>query len=85
MRFARENDLIWNWFCRKLGNAPILIPTREEEPFWKVFSEESYHPDWIFGDSNELENIAKHPMVLWKCENKTENTMSLDKRKVRLL
>ncbi len=53
--------------------ASILIPTKEEELFWKAFSERSYHPDWIFGESNELVNVAKHPMALWKCRNKTED------------
>ncbi len=48
--------------------ASILKPTKEEELFWKAFSEGEYHPDWIFGESNELVNIAKHPMALWKCE-----------------
>ncbi len=27
----------------------------------------------IFGESNELVNIAKHPMALWKCRNKAED------------
>lgn len=61
--------------------ASILIPTKEEELFWKAFSEGTYYPDWIFGESNEFANIAKHPMALWKCRNKTENTISLDKGK----
>lgn len=52
--------------------AAVLIPTREEELFWKNFSESIYHPEWIFGESNELVNIANHPMALWKCRNKEE-------------
>lgn len=47
-----------------------LFDESEEELFWKDFSEGSYRPDWIFGESNELVNIAKHPMALWKCRNK---------------
>ncbi len=43
---------------------------REEELFWKAFSEGNYYPDWVFGHSNELMNVAKHPMALWKCRNK---------------
>ncbi len=31
--------------------ASILMPTREEELFWKAFLEGSYHPDWIFGEN----------------------------------
>lgn len=49
--------------------AAILMPTEEEELFWKSFSDGSYHPEWIFGDSNELANIEKHPMALWKCRD----------------
>ena len=50
--------------------ASILILTREEELFWRAFSEGSYNPDLIFGESNELINVEKHPMALWKCRNK---------------
>ncbi|MDE7283283.1 MAG: nucleotidyl transferase AbiEii/AbiGii toxin family protein [Lachnospiraceae bacterium] len=63
--------------------ASILKPTKEEELFWKAFSEREYHPDWIFGESNELVNIAKHPMALWKCANKAvgiREEIYLDKR-----
>lgn len=62
--------------------ASILIPTKEEEMFWKAFSEGSFCPNWIFGDSNEFVNIAKHPMALWKCRNKAEDKMPLDKGKI---
>lgn len=65
--------------------ASVLIPTKEEELFWKAFSERTYYPDLVFGESNESANIAKHPMALWKCRNKTENTIFLDKGKARLL
>lgn len=47
--------------------ASILMPTKEEELFWKAFSEGNYYPDWVFGDSNEFRNVARHPMALWKC------------------
>ncbi len=63
--------------------ASILMPTKEEELFWKAFSEGGYYPDWIFGESNELVNIAKHPMALWKCRNKAEDKIPLDRGKVR--
>ncbi len=53
--------------------ASILMPTREEKLFWKAFSKGGYHPDWIFGKSDELVNVAKHPMALWKCRNKAED------------
>lgn len=48
----------------------ILVPTREEELFWKAFSEGNYCPNLIFGDSNEFRNVVKHPMALWKCRDK---------------
>lgn len=59
--------------------AFVLKPTKEEELFWKAFSKGSYHPDWVFGESNELANVAGHPMALWKCRNKAEDKMFLDK------
>ena len=65
--------------------ASLLIPTKEEELFWKAFSEGSYHPDWIFGERNEVVNIAKHPMALWKCRNKAEDKAPLDGGKERQL
>ncbi len=51
----------------------FLMPTKEEELFWEAFSEGSYHPDWVFGDSDELGNISKHPMALWKCKKSAED------------
>lgn len=63
--------------------ASVLIPTKEEELFWKAFSEGSYQPDRIFGERNEAVNIAKHPMALWKCRNKAEDKTPIDKEKVR--
>ena len=50
--------------------ASILVPTKEEELFWKAFSEGNYYPEWVFGNSNEFRNVAKHPMALWKCRDK---------------
>lgn len=48
----------------------ILIPTKEEEMFWRAFAEGSYCPEWVFGDSRELQNISNHPMALWKCRER---------------
>lgn len=59
--------------------ASILVPTKEEELFWKVFSEGIYYPDLIFGESNELMNVIEHPMALWKCRSK-EDKISLEKK-----
>lgn len=63
--------------------APVLVPTKEEELFWKAFSEGNYYPDWVFGDSNELRNVAKHPMALWKCRDKVEDKKPLEKGNVK--
>ena len=50
--------------------ADILIPTNEEEMFWREFRNGSYRPELILGDTEEFRNIEKHPMALWKCRNK---------------
>lgn len=47
----------------------VLIPTTEEQMFLKAFTERKYCPEWVFGQSNELENVKKHPMALWKCQD----------------
>lgn len=66
--------------------ASILIPTREEEMFWRAFEEGTYCPEWVFGETLELMNISKHPMALWKCRDKGKNerNMAHDKRDNRL-
>lgn len=53
--------------------ASILIPTKKEEMFWKAFSNGNYYPDWIFGQTKELQNILNHPMALWKCRDKSKD------------
>ena len=63
--------------------ASILITTKEENLFWKAFSEGNYYPAWVFGDSNELRNVSKHPMALWKCRDKEEDKKSLEKGNAR--
>lgn len=50
--------------------ASIMIPTEAEEKFWRAFAEGKYCPEWIFGESPELENISSHPMALWKCRSR---------------
>lgn len=49
--------------------ASIMIPTEDEKRFWRAFEEGNYCPEWVFGKSQELQNILKHPMALWKCRN----------------
>jgi predicted nucleotidyltransferase component of viral defense system len=50
--------------------ASVMIPTKDEEQFWHEFAQHKYCPELIFGQSEELINIAKHPMALWKCRSK---------------
>ena len=52
--------------------ASVLIPTKEEELFWKAFGEGRYCPKLIFGTTAECVNVEKHPMALWKCRDKGE-------------
>ena len=44
-----------------------LVPTEEEEMFWKAFAEGRYCPELVFGENAEYVNVEKHPMALWKC------------------
>lgn len=53
--------------------AAILVPTKEEKKFWQDFSEGRYCPELVFGQSNELANIAQHPMALWKCRDNKDS------------
>ena len=50
--------------------AVVLKPTEEEYVFWKKFAEGDYCPERVFGESEEFQNILKHPMALWKCREK---------------
>ena len=50
--------------------ASVLMPTEEEEVFWKAFAEGRYCPELIFGATAECVNVEKHPMALWKCRDK---------------
>ena len=52
--------------------ASVLVPTEEEEEFWKAFAERKYCPELIFGVSAECANVEQHPMALWKCRDKGE-------------
>ena len=54
--------------------ASVLIPTEEEELFWKAFREGRFCPELIFGTTAECSNIEKHPMALWKCRDKGEQS-----------
>ena len=62
-----------------VARREVRLPWNEEKLFWKAFSEGNYYPDWVFGDSDEFRNVAKHPMALWKCRNKEEDKKPLDK------
>lgn len=62
-----------------VARREVRLPWNEEKLFWKAFSEGNYYPDWVFGDSDEFRNIAKHPMALWMCRDKEEDKKPLDK------
>ena len=53
----------------KVYLTSVMIPTEEEENFWREFAGGKYCPELIFGDSLEMKNISDHPMALWKCRN----------------
>ena len=61
-------DVAQKKVCEYLST--ILMPTEEEEMFWKTFGERKYCPEMIFGDTSEYSNVVKHPMALWKCRDK---------------
>ena len=63
-------EMAQNEVCKYL--ASVLMPTEEEEMFWKVFAEGRYCPELIFGATSECTNVEKHPMALWKCRDKGE-------------
>lgn len=52
--------------------ASVLMPTEEEEMFWKAFEEGRYCPELILGSTSECANVEKHPMALWKCRDNGE-------------
>lgn len=62
-----------------VARREVRLPWNEEKLFWKAFSEGNYYPDWVFGDSDEFRNVAKHPMALWKCRDKEEDKKPLNK------
>lgn len=48
----------------------VLVPTQEEEDFWKAFEQGEYLPKLVFGEGKELVNVEKHLMAIWKCRDK---------------
>ncbi len=46
----------------------ILVANDNEKMFWENFAEGNYKPELIFAEN--IGNIEKHPMALWKCRNK---------------
>ena len=44
----------------------LMILTPEETKYLKLFETGIYRPELLFSDKQILENVAKHPMVLWK-------------------
>lgn len=46
----------------------ILMATKEEMTFWEEFRNGNYCPELIFTETQEIANIQRHPMALWKCQ-----------------
>jgi len=44
----------------------LMILTPEETKYLKLFETGIYRPELLFSDKQILENVAEHPMVLWK-------------------
>ena len=65
-----ELEMAQKEVCKYLSS--VLMPTEEEEMFWKAFGEGRYCPELIFGNDVGCINIEKHPMALWKCRDKGE-------------
>jgi predicted nucleotidyltransferase component of viral defense system len=48
----------------------LLLLTDDEKSFLIAFSEKQYKPELLFDDSGILNRIRRHPMVLWKMQDK---------------
>lgn len=48
----------------------LLLLTDDEKAFLKAFSEKQYKPELLFDDSDILNRIRRHPMVLWKMQDR---------------
>jgi len=67
LRHASHFDLPSMQAYVKEQLAERLKPTESELNFWKLFSEEEYRPDELFGDQDIINRVINHPMALWKC------------------
>ena len=50
----------------------LLLLTDDEKAFLKAFSEKQYKPELLFDDSDILNRIRRHPMALWKMQDRQE-------------
>lgn len=57
-------------FIRKL-----MILNLEETKYLKLFETGEYRPELLFSDKQILENVARHPMALWKMRSGHELKM----------
>lgn len=48
----------------------LLVFTAGEKAFLSEFAGRHYHPELLFGESEELKRILNHPMALYKCRLK---------------
>ena len=52
----------------------LLTPNEQELLFWTSFSQQEYHPELLFQDKDILIRIGQHPMALWKCSLRKNNS-----------
>lgn len=48
--------------------SKLLVTTEREREFLELFSQKEYRPELLFDDSQIINRIQKHPMVLWKMQ-----------------
>ena len=52
----------------------LMVLTSKEMKFMDLFEDGVYCPDLLFDDTCVLNNVLKHPMALWKCKSKVDNS-----------
>lgn len=51
--------------------AELLTLNEQDQEFLLLFKGKQYRPELLFGNSDILSRISRHPMALWKCSNRT--------------
>ena len=50
----------------------LLLLKDDDKAFLKAFSEKQYQPELLFDDSDILNRIRRHPMALWKMQDRQQ-------------